>query len=513
MESRTIEEKCNRRFLPYLKSRRTILAVELPKATFNTQQIKMSEPNQVNIKFLRECSWTDSDSPTEESEEEIESDIQAIHPRPTPPFRSRLSHRVRLETVDVMESREEASRCLRWNPNVPLGEIVLDRIELWLQIWGLSIEYHNARVAEKLARTAREIIKIDWRYQRPRNIRFLRVRIALDPKQPLAAERYGYPIVTDPQNNFFSNNMRAFLHRASRRTTRVAYGNRGNRDNQLPLLNIEHSQHYERGSSSGTAAQASPPRQEEEPKELQVIPEEVETQELQMINPELVDQETSERDNSIAALGEDLQAQMQSLMLREERGETQQSIESVQEQQDSERTHILETRLEQLEQRFERGYNNLADLDYMQFALNREHARFEHLCGEIVRQSAEMLEGLQNRHMNDPNVQPDDNNVRWISFPQGGAVYTNARLQIENGATEAESSRMGSRRNDQPSLRSNERLEFELNHQMEQHHLNLVESQITSTPTAEECHTATNQGCQTIALMLGTGSPVNPTSA
>ncbi|OMP03520.1 hypothetical protein COLO4_10358 [Corchorus olitorius] len=305
----------------------------------------MTEANQQNFRALRECSWTDSNSPTEESEEEIESDIQAIHPRPIAPFRSRLSHRVRINSEDLMATREETNKCSvgflldirsndtdwkvalertplsyqgalfatrRWNPNVPLGEIVLDIIELWLHIERLPMEYQNNIVAEKLARTAGEIIEIDWVDQRPRNITFLRVRIALDPRQPLASgctlekddgmmqwvdfsyekinklylscgmlghthpyslrdavevdrmvrqrmrpitQRYGHPIVTDPQNNMFSNHMKAFLHRASRRPTRFVYGHLRTRQEKLPLTNIEASEFYERGGSSGTVRQ------------------------------------------------------------------------------------------------------------------------------------------------------------------------------------------------------------------------------------------------------------------
>ncbi|OMO79622.1 hypothetical protein COLO4_24363 [Corchorus olitorius] len=68
---------------------------------------------------------------------------------------------------------------------------------------------------------------------------------------------------------------------------------------------------------------------------------------------------------------------------------------------------IFVERLEQLEERQRRGYQNLAELEDMQFALNREHTRFEHICDEIVRQSEEMLEGMQKRHLNDPTTQPE----------------------------------------------------------------------------------------------------------
>ncbi|OMO55535.1 hypothetical protein COLO4_35935 [Corchorus olitorius] len=627
----------------------------------------MTEPNQININFLRECSWTDSDSPTEESEEEVESDLQCIHPRPAPPFRSRLSHRVRLGTGDVMESREETNKCIvgflldmrrfstetiqrwvqqewkptgevtvigrddnryliffsddtdrrvaleqtpwsyqgalfatrRWNPNVPLGEIVLDRIELWLQIWGLSVEYQNAVVAEKLARTAGEVIRIDWRNQRPRNIRFLRVRIALDPRQPLAAgctlEKddgtvQWVPFSYEKINKLcLSCGMLGHTHpycsRDAAEVDRLArqrmrpITERRNRDNQPPFLNIERSVHYERGSSSGAAYQSPVPMQEEKINGLQAIQEEEQVTQMQEMTLEAGGQETDERVVAVTTIGEDVQVQLQSLMLREgsneepqgpepthiteisdpletiplERGlddniaDTLQSLQSlhhlVQPHPPPQPSHnvtveaempafeyppleplldplsefdISTARLEQLEQRHDRGLHNMADLEDIQIALGREHARFEHICEEIVRQSAEMLEGLQNRHLNDPMVQPNDNNVRWISLPQGGAVYTNARLQVDIGTNNAKSSRMGAQNKNQPNLRNMENLEFELNLQMEQQQLRMVESQITLNPTATEHHPPIDQ-CTSLeehppTLLLGFGKMINPTS-
>ncbi|OMO86897.1 hypothetical protein COLO4_20867 [Corchorus olitorius] len=672
----------------------------------------MAEPNQINIKFLRECSWTDSDSPTEESEEKIDSNIQAVHPRPAPPFRSRLSHKIRLNSEDIMETREEANKCIvgfmldmrrfpiesiqrwvqqeweptsevsvigrddnryliyfsddtdrqvaieqtpwnfqgaffatrKWNPNIPLGEIVLDRIELWLQIWGLPIEYQNAVAVGKLARTAGEVIRIDWRHQRPRNIRFLRVRIALDPRQPLAAgctlemddgtvrwinfsyekvnklclscgmlghthpycskdavevdrlarqrmrpiiERYGHPIVTDPQNNFFSNEMRAFLHRAIRRTTKIAYGERRSRQNQIPLINMENSAHYERGSLSGTTNQNLELWQVVSGNELQTVYEDVAAEEAQMTATEPKEQRTSELENTRNLGGEEVQAQLQSLMLRDEPRESPQDIvASLEELQVIETTQIIEIsestetlplenglddniadtlqslqdlhhpiqpqpqpnqvvplepdlqifeyptmepligpliefdnsveRLEQLEERHSRGLQNMADIEDMQFALNREHDRFENICNEIVRQSAEMLEGLQNRHLNDPTVQPSNNSARWINLPQGGVIYTNARLQTAHEQNTAESSQMGVQRREQRWLRTREELEFELNLQMEQQKLRMVESQVTLNPSTRENINSTSQPTnlegQSSTLLLESGSPVNPAS-
>ncbi|OMO79621.1 hypothetical protein COLO4_24362 [Corchorus olitorius] len=260
IETKARDEKANRRFNPYKKTRRRrilyhkVLNVISEKVS-NKNQTIMTERNNQSITVLRECSWTDSDSPTEESEEEVGSDIQGIHPRPAPPFRPRLSHRIQIGTEDLMTAREEAERCIvgflldlrrfstetiqkwvqqewrplgevtvigrddnmyliyfsndidrevaleqtpwsyqgalfatrKWNPNVPLKDIVLDRIELWMQIWPLPIEYQNPTVAVKLARLAGQVVRVDWKNRRPRNIRYLRVRIVVDPREPLAA--------------------------------------------------------------------------------------------------------------------------------------------------------------------------------------------------------------------------------------------------------------------------------------------------------------------------------------
>ncbi|OMP10449.1 helicase-like transcription factor-like protein [Corchorus olitorius] len=72
----------------------------------------MEERVEQSVTMLRECSWTDSDSPTEKSEEETYSGIQGTFPRPTQPFKPRLSHKIRLGTEDLMEAIEEAEKCI-----------------------------------------------------------------------------------------------------------------------------------------------------------------------------------------------------------------------------------------------------------------------------------------------------------------------------------------------------------------------------------------------------------------
>ncbi|OMO89546.1 hypothetical protein COLO4_19700 [Corchorus olitorius] len=618
----------SRRYSPYLKNRgrkvqmQKFSSVSLKPST-TTHQIKMAESSLPNIRYLRECSWTDSDSPTEESEEDSGNSIQDSYPRPPPPFRSIVSHRIRVEPKDLMEAREEASKCIvgflldirkfstenvqrwlnqawqpvgevtvigrdddryliyiasevdrkaaleqtpwafqgalfatrKWNPNVPLGDMVLDRVELWLQIWGLPFEYQNRRVAEKLAHTAGEIIKIDWRNRRPRNIRFLRIRIALDPRQPLAPRctierddgtiqwaefrydkitklclscgmlghkhtqcskdaaevdmmvrqrmrpitaRYGHPIVIDSQNNLFTNRMRAFLHRASRRNTGLVYGGR-NVTNEERIPNWPYNADpFHRGSTNVARGHEprAPPRAntmvyqagqgtyvtEVQQMEIETAVTEAQVREAEQgverempnnarcpIGGEDVqaeqgverempnnarcpiggedEEETKERLEAEATLvleisettepsqvqdltEEQTVAPNQPAMQSQDQSSTQpQTPQTIPPTLRESESSIFELptlgpivdpvaeydssieRLAQLEERMDRGFDNLADLEDIHFALNREHSKFKQICEEIVRQSASLLEGLQNRHMNDPFTQPTNNNA------------------------------------------------------------------------------------------------------
>ncbi|OMO86751.1 Zinc knuckle CX2CX4HX4C [Corchorus olitorius] len=131
-----------------------------------------------------------------------------------------------------------------------------------------------------MALSAGEVLQIDWENRRPKNIRFLRVRISVDLTVPLVpgctlerddgtsqwvrfryekiqkfclncgeighthrncmstfeeverrinrglnrtSQRHGLPIVVETDTTHFSNQMRAYLTRSSRRNTRIGY--------------------------------------------------------------------------------------------------------------------------------------------------------------------------------------------------------------------------------------------------------------------------------------------------
>ncbi|OMO88436.1 hypothetical protein COLO4_20258 [Corchorus olitorius] len=181
-----------------------------------------------------------------------------------------------------------------WVANIPLSEVRLLRMECWLQLWGLPFEYQQPFIAADMARSAGEVIGVDWVNKKPRNIRFVRVKVSVDLNSPLMpgsivnrddgtsqwvqfryerinklcmscgmvghnhryctmpyeeaerrinttisriSQRYNLPINREDHHPHFTNRMRAFLTRVSRRTTRIVYRPAGShsRNRQAPL--------------------------------------------------------------------------------------------------------------------------------------------------------------------------------------------------------------------------------------------------------------------------------------
>ncbi|OMO50603.1 Endonuclease/exonuclease/phosphatase [Corchorus olitorius] len=74
-----------------------------------------------------------------------------------------------------------------WRTNSVLRQIVPDQVPLWLQLWDLPLEYQVPSIAQRMASLAGEVIDIDWMNVIPRNIRYMRVRIWIDPHKPLVS--------------------------------------------------------------------------------------------------------------------------------------------------------------------------------------------------------------------------------------------------------------------------------------------------------------------------------------
>uniref|UniRef100_A0A7N2R8K9 CCHC-type domain-containing protein n=1 Tax=Quercus lobata TaxID=97700 RepID=A0A7N2R8K9_QUELO len=75
----------------------------------------------------------------------------------------------------------------RWTPNLTLSQTHLTSATLWVQIHNLPLEYHDIELAHFIGNLLGEFVSIDWQPTFPRNIRFLRIRVKLDPWLPLIA--------------------------------------------------------------------------------------------------------------------------------------------------------------------------------------------------------------------------------------------------------------------------------------------------------------------------------------
>ena len=165
-----------------------------------------------------------------------------------------------------------------WRPNTPLNSVNIYYIQVWVQLWGLPLEYQQPSIAQRIAQTIGTVSEVDWTEIFPRNISFLRVRVWIDPNTPLMAgsmlrrddgvmtwvefryerihtvclrcgsightaphcpqlnpdiermindqmesnnRRFDYETGYDLQNILFTNNIRAIHNRQNRRTTRI----------------------------------------------------------------------------------------------------------------------------------------------------------------------------------------------------------------------------------------------------------------------------------------------------
>ncbi|OMO71298.1 hypothetical protein COLO4_28311 [Corchorus olitorius] len=546
---------------------------------------KMNRPGFPRIRILRECSWTDSDTSSQESGDSGNSNPLGLHPRPSPEIRNRRSHRIRIPTAEryitrawelrgeaVVIGREDDRYLIHFNSAIDRTVGILgnpwcmDGAILVVQQWN-----PNTTLPERMTETAGQVLGIDWANSWPTNVRFMRIRLRVDLNEPLTpgvtldtddgasrwiqfsyerinklcmscgmighthpncnlartevdrrinhrlitiSQRYGYPIVVDDTQPFFSNEMRAFRNRARRRNTRLIYSQNQNRrrlqngdeNRDVRVEEMEQEQETEQVQ----IPPAENPAQNEANQLRRGRNEGDQTRESQgseenfLLASEEFNDNENEQDGDIqgAAGGVGGDSHIIDLTIGEgdhnDRGQEMQDDTQVNElsvltpvsllqpeplpirpPQITYQTEVSDyppyspisdpmfefdntvNRVQSIYERYEGGFENLADYEDMMFAIAREQSRFEHVCAEVVRHSGIMLDGIQNRHLNDPFDQPNDNQPRWINMPGGGIMYTNAKYVAEEGQR-AESSAMGERRNREPRMMNREDIEFQL---------------------------------------------------
>ncbi|XVF53654.1 hypothetical protein PTKIN_Ptkin05aG0116100 [Pterospermum kingtungense] len=72
-----------------------------------------------------------------------------------------------------------------WRPNTVLENFGIRRVLLWVQIRGLPLKFQFSEFAERLAQVIGNAIMMDWKNITPRNLRFMGVRVWVNPEFPL----------------------------------------------------------------------------------------------------------------------------------------------------------------------------------------------------------------------------------------------------------------------------------------------------------------------------------------
>lgn len=72
-----------------------------------------------------------------------------------------------------------------WTPNLILQEHRVTECPLWIQIWGLPLEYQNSANATCIGSLVGHSMHVDFTDQGIRNLRYLRVQMTVNPHEPL----------------------------------------------------------------------------------------------------------------------------------------------------------------------------------------------------------------------------------------------------------------------------------------------------------------------------------------
>ena len=73
----------------------------------------------------------------------------------------------------------------KWRPNLVLNKLHLNYVSIWVQLHGLPLEYQYPKLAKQMGHLIGYVEKFDWKDCIPRNIRFMQVRVHLDPWMPI----------------------------------------------------------------------------------------------------------------------------------------------------------------------------------------------------------------------------------------------------------------------------------------------------------------------------------------
>ncbi|KAI8026929.1 Uncharacterized protein LOK49_LG02G02300 [Camellia lanceoleosa] len=72
-----------------------------------------------------------------------------------------------------------------WKPELVLNQLIFDKMLVWVQLYGLSLECFTEEAGVRLGRAVGEVVKVDIDSLMPCNIRFLRLRVWVSLANPL----------------------------------------------------------------------------------------------------------------------------------------------------------------------------------------------------------------------------------------------------------------------------------------------------------------------------------------
>lgn len=81
-----------------------------------------------------------------------------------------------------------------WEPNMVLTNYRIAEISVWIQLWGIPLEFQTPAVASALGSILGVCLSVDWSPEFPRNLRFMRIRVRIPIDSPLLM---GFVINTD----------------------------------------------------------------------------------------------------------------------------------------------------------------------------------------------------------------------------------------------------------------------------------------------------------------------------
>lgn len=73
----------------------------------------------------------------------------------------------------------------KWRPNLVMSKLHLNFVSIWVQLHGLPLEYQEPEIAERMGQMIGAFEKIDWEERLPRNIRYMRIKVRLNPWMPV----------------------------------------------------------------------------------------------------------------------------------------------------------------------------------------------------------------------------------------------------------------------------------------------------------------------------------------